>query len=707
MKTFMKWCVICVFFVLFSLIFSRQSYAVLGNSRQPIPIRTNQSQSSTILLINQVRGTSCCNPGSSNNLEIQLEATRALDLPATFAFRFDALKDDDMLNVYKQSGSTIFEQALFLEITPDLAHAAGVQFHGTTDTWYKAQSAYLLGYSHQERKKLIDTAMSAFYARFHAYPKTTVAWMIDAWSLSYLSKQYGVITHELTREQWGTDSYTLYGGPMGASYFPSRNWPLVPATGAQSLPMVIVRQTIPDPVWNYGDMTNSTTSQPNDYVLAHKTMTYFSDLLHNALEKQSGPGMAVIGLENSMEVITQQEYADQLKIVKNILDSNTAVQVATAGKYAQQKLADREIRNTGEVQLYTGKNMFRDMLPEAYESWWITTPTYRARVIHKNTTLMLTDLRAYGAELQDPYTETPLSTPDAYWVVPFLVDGSRFRVHEPKLPTMSWYKRLFSSVFPRKRAIKSFAIFPDFDGEPIALLFPEIETNGNVSLSRKNDVVELQYSSASSIGTETTTGTSTILFHVNTITYIGPGTPSWNVSEDRLPGVTLVELSQEHRNNTTIFTPKLRIVDQQIPEVKALISPEARSQPVDLQRSFVLGNRLALQNRNPIQIVLRLRDANNQPTLPQGVPQLVCSGLGCGDVSIQQSDASQGEYYFNVTPQHTGMLQLSIRLDQQEKSIGAARISSNCRINKGYCLTHPLELIGFLATTVIDRLEQR
>ena len=86
----------------------------------------------------------------------------------------------------------------------------------------------MIGYQPDDRKKLIDTYMTAFQNAFGYYPATSVSWMIDPLSLAYLQQKYGVSVQEITREQWGTDSYTIYGGPPHYPYKPSQNWAIVP-----------------------------------------------------------------------------------------------------------------------------------------------------------------------------------------------------------------------------------------------------------------------------------------------------------------------------------------------------------------------------------------------------------------------------------------------------------------------------------------------
>ena len=51
------------------------------------------SQPHYTLIINQVRGTACCDPGNFKSLENQINTLQKLSLSGVFAVRFDALAD--------------------------------------------------------------------------------------------------------------------------------------------------------------------------------------------------------------------------------------------------------------------------------------------------------------------------------------------------------------------------------------------------------------------------------------------------------------------------------------------------------------------------------------------------------------------------------------------------------------------------------------
>jgi hypothetical protein len=326
-----------------------------------------QEFSKYILFVNQVRGEECCDQGQVEALNQQIKTFESRQLPATFAFRFDALTPK-FLNTLKESHVN-HEVAAFLEITPSLALAAQVNYQGDNSNWYRAKHSYLIGYSPDDRVKLLDTYMARFFSEIGAYPKTTVAWMIDPASLHYLSEKYGVTAHEITREQWGTDSYTLHGGPPHYPYFPSKNWALVPGDTESSMPLIF-RQTVSDPLRNYGDFTSAFTSQPNDYLSGSNDFKYFKSLIEQTLEQPGNEyAIAVLGLENSMDSEFQNEYFKQIVHIKELALHDERIKIVTANNL-------RDLVSENSSSILSG----RDLLNNSKEkTWWITTNTYRLR----------------------------------------------------------------------------------------------------------------------------------------------------------------------------------------------------------------------------------------------------------------------------------------------------------------------------------------
>jgi hypothetical protein len=111
-----------------------------------------------------------------SNLKLQIETALKLQLPTTFTLRYDVLKNQSFLNLIKNyQNNPNLEWGGFLEITPELAKDAGVQYKGDGSNWYEAQFVYLIGYNQEERQKILETYMNKFKTIFGDYPKTTTA----------------------------------------------------------------------------------------------------------------------------------------------------------------------------------------------------------------------------------------------------------------------------------------------------------------------------------------------------------------------------------------------------------------------------------------------------------------------------------------------------------------------------------------------------
>ena len=212
--------------------------------------------------------------------------------------------------------------------------------------------------------------------------------MIDTETLNYIHKEYGVKIQQITREQYGTDSYTLYGGPPHYPYPASKNWLFVPDYENND-PVLIVRQTVTDPLFNYGDNTSTFTSQPNDYMKNKKTFDYFKSLLDQAIDQSDNQtGFAMLGLENSMEDKFQQEYIAQLELLGK-RNSEGLVKFVIVDEMVS-------FWKQNKISVYAGKDLINNF---DWQAFWITTPQYRVRLIRKNKNLMITDIRLYDQKI--------------------------------------------------------------------------------------------------------------------------------------------------------------------------------------------------------------------------------------------------------------------------------------------------------------------
>lgn len=375
-----------------------------------------------VIIINQVRGRECCDAGSVEATRTQVRTFREHQLPAYFALRYDALVDPAFSNLFTALSSeekAFIHPAVFLEITPQLAADADVLYRGNEQHWYLAQNAYPVGYTADERRRLVATLLDRYRLVFGVYPQVSVGWLVDTPTLNQLRDDYGVLIHEITREQWGTDSYTLDGGPVHYPYPAARSWAFMPDYAAAKA-LTIVRQTVSDPLMNYGDTQSWYTSQPNDYQRAGRSLDYFQRLVTQALHQPEGqPGFAVLGLENSMPEIAQEEYRRQIAW---LAEKQGEYEVEFPTAEALQQFWQRRPLN-----VYEGKDLLENSPARAI---WVTTPSYRVRLRNFDQRWQITDLRVYNSAWRDPYTDHEAFLA-GHWAVPFLINSAR--VYEDNL----------------------------------------------------------------------------------------------------------------------------------------------------------------------------------------------------------------------------------------------------------------------------------
>lgn len=635
------------------------------------------------VILNQVRGRECCQVGSVDALKKQLQALKTEHLPATFVLRYDVLSDAEMMEPLRAAQN--IEIGALLEITPQLARTAEVPYKGPEDRWHKAENAFLVGYAVDDRKKLIDTFFSAYKNKFGVTPVVTAGWMLDAWSLNYLDEVYGVKVHELTREQWGTDSYTLYGGPVLLPYYPSRNWPLIPASEAtDSARTLIVRQTIPDSIRAYGDLTSAYTSQPNDYFLRKDTLQYFERVYGDALSAKPF-GFGVIGLENSMDPEFQDEFVRQLQVVSKARDTGK-----TDAVFASD-LPD----NIGQSDVYVyAANKKRE------NQWaaWIGSQKYRARISLVGDQVALTDLRVYSDAFTDPYAAVPLDRPNGYWVVPFLLDGSRF--FQKKESTSS----LFSS--DQEKRERAGPVLNERFTRPDALLLPNIRSDAVPQVEYDDAYVKMTYPSVdgdSIVVIFTPSGIAIDLARADML--------SRRISSSALQklwdsGDVKFEQTEEKEGEgvRVTFTFALRegISNTDLANAHPdLLKPESGG-AFSFDRSNVVykGTRAVL-GRNPFRIVLYAADDQGRPAYLENL-DINVSPEENAQVSIQHPETSRGEYYVDIDSSVAGEFQPKLLVDGREKVLGVIRFVPNCKEDMMFCLQHPAELFQYIMTRIED-----
>ncbi len=634
-------------------------------------LSTYANEPAQVLIINQVRGAECCEPGTVDILQEQLDLLTQQKLPTFFTLRWDVLTNPEFIKVINQADLEFFSWGLFLEITPELARAAEVNYTGTSNNWYQAQHAYTLGYSPTDREKLVDTIMAKYKEIFGEYPFLTTSWIIDAPTLNYLHDEYGVGVHQITREQWGTDSYTLYGGPPHYPYPASKNWALMPDYVASD-PILIVRQTLTDPVWNYGDTQSRFTSQPNDFSQDDKGFEYFEKLFNQALFKQPNNqiGFALLGLENSMKDKYQQLFKQQLELVANYQQQGKIV------------LPDLEIfKNTWQKvvpTVYQGQDLVKNTSSQAF---WVTGQNYRIRIIKKDDQICIDDIRLFNSKVKDYYADHQAQDL-SYWVTPFLIDGSRFYTQE-----QSWFgKELISDgMMP----------LPDVVTQPECWQLPNLK-------SAQSEIKVEQRDSSLLVFTYQGVEEEVVLTFKPTEFNL-PFKPAEIKLSWMLNGDIAYQLIEKCEVESCWYQPEINsAIFARAQEIQtSSFLPEQRVGGLSANNSRLYAdNPYAIAGRNPVRVVFMPRNDQGVAVKLESPPEINTEVELITDPALVLDNDPQFYDFMANEPIKTVV---KFKISDQLELETMVYFAPNCKNNFKYCLGHPNQAWWYLKSLIGDK----
>jgi len=175
--------------------------------------------------------------------------------PGTYALKHDALMDKRYQELLKTYLDDSDELGAWWEITPELCRRAGIGYRDVEDLEVyedQVQGDYALGYTPENRKKLVDAYMADFHSVFGSYPKSIGSWVLDSVTIEYAAEKYGVEAACICRDQMATDGFTLWGGYPNGLYFPSKMNEFIPAQNAENqISVPVIRLLCPDPIYNF------------------------------------------------------------------------------------------------------------------------------------------------------------------------------------------------------------------------------------------------------------------------------------------------------------------------------------------------------------------------------------------------------------------------------------------------------------------------
>ena len=356
----------------------------------------------------------------------QLSLLNKYGLKGTFLLQYDAMIDPRyqyLLKVRLREGSEI---GAWWEITQPHVEAAGLQWRGVYPWDWHADVGFSTGYSQEERKVLVDVYMEKFREIFGYYPKSVGSWYIDAFTLDYMQREYGIEASCMCRDQYGTDGYTLWGGYWNQAYYPSKVNAFMPAqTEDGQIPVPVFRMLGSDPVYQYD---NGIGSQSQGVVTLEPvgagngmggSVPGWVDWYLEMMAKGECLAFNYIqaGQENSFMWDRMREgYEYQIPAIRKMIDEGLLVE-ATLSE------CGRWFRDNFKLTPATSVVAGDDFLKSAKRSIWYDSRFYRANLFWDGADFRFRDIHFFDERKKSDYYDRAGTTTDCRFTTLPLVDG--------------------------------------------------------------------------------------------------------------------------------------------------------------------------------------------------------------------------------------------------------------------------------------------
>ncbi len=389
-------------------------------------------------IVNIVNFIRACEPRCTIDLiapvKEQIKLLNKYNLPGTFLIQYDTLLDDEYCDMLQHTTNEKVDIGIWLEIVQPLVEKAGIEWKGMYTWDWHAHCGFSVGYTLEEREKMIDVFMEDFRLRFGNYPKSIGSWVIDAHTLAYVSDKYGMEASCNCKDQWGTDGYTIWGGYYGQAYYPSRKNMFSPAqTESEQINLPVFRMLGSDPIYQYdcGLDLNKGNAEIQGVITLEPVYSgnqggggipfwidwYFRE---NFNQKCLAFAYTQAGQENSfgwpaMQKGLTYQFEQIAKLEKE--GKITVETLADSGRWFKQSF-----KNTPATTI-VAENDWRH---EGHKSIWYNCMNYRLNLYHENDLFWVRDIYLFSEKYEERYFKETCKTDFLVFDnLPF-VDGNRF-----------------------------------------------------------------------------------------------------------------------------------------------------------------------------------------------------------------------------------------------------------------------------------------
>lgn len=384
-------------------------------------------------IVNILNFVRACEPRSTDDsflfttTQEELKLCKKFGFVSTVLLQYDALIDKKYIELLNEHKDNI-EIGLWLEVVKPLTEAVGITWRGRFSWDWHNDVGFLVGYTPEEREKLIDEAFNKFRDIFGYYPLSCGSWHIDAYSLKYMQDKYNITASCNCKEQYGTDGYTIWGGIYSGAYYPSVNNILSPAQNKENqINVPVFRMLGADPIYQYdmnmGDKNPCQNVKSLEPVYGNSgcdeqwVKWYLNENFNN---KGISLSYTQTGQENSMnwERISKG-LPMQFEILKE-MQSEKKIEIMTladSGKWFKENFRE----TPPQTQIFE-----TDINDNRYKTLWYNCKNYRVNVLYEKGKIWIRDLYLFDEKFKEKFLNTKEESHNcSYYTLP-VIDGFRY-----------------------------------------------------------------------------------------------------------------------------------------------------------------------------------------------------------------------------------------------------------------------------------------
>lgn len=384
-------------------------------------------------IVNFVRGTEPRYPDLDlvEPLREEIRLNTAHHLPNTILMQYDAMLRDDLVITAKSAEPDQTEYGVWFEMCRQQVEACGIRWRGRKgwDWEWFVNPGFLMAYTPEERERIVDETFRLFKERFGAYPRVAGSWLLDAHSMDYMNRKYGMDAFCICREQDATDAYGLRGGYCNGAYYPSKRNAISAAVDMKNaIPVPLFRMLTPDPIYNYGPGHNELTGQIKCEYPGACTMEPAQagganrSIVDWFFRVYTGPEL--LGL-SYMQTGQENSFGWQSIRVGLPYQIERIAALAAEGKIRVEKFGDtgRAFKATHRENIPQTLVAMENWSKEPYRSVWYNSKRYRMNLFFDGRHVYFRDIHKFC----DDYAETYLAKSCSKWhcayLTPPVVDG--------------------------------------------------------------------------------------------------------------------------------------------------------------------------------------------------------------------------------------------------------------------------------------------